>query len=293
MAIFNLGSINADYFYGLDHLPAAGETLAADDFIVGLGGKGANQSIAAVFGGAKVIHMGAIGTDGIWARDRLGEIGVDVEHVAVLEMPTGHAIINVDREGENSIVIFSSANVAQDEERIRAALDLARKDDVCILQNETNLVRFTAELAHQKGMRVIYSAAPFDADHAAGVLPFVDLLVVNEVEAAQLSQALGVGADKLPVPEVLITKGGDGAEYRAGATEISVAAFEVQPVDTTGAGDTYLGFFVAGIDAGIDIKGAMTFAAAAAAIQVTRQGTAEAIPKLDEVEEFLEQRLGG
>jgi len=292
MAIFNLGSINADYFYHLDHLPLPGETLAADGFTVGLGGKGANQSIAAVFGGAKVVHIGAIGSDGIWARDRLFEAGVDVNHVAVLEMPIGHAIINVDREGENSIVIFSSANVAQDEGRIRAALEIARKDDVCILQNETNLVRFTAELAHQKGMRVVYSAAPFDADHALRVLPFVDLLVVNEVEAAQLSRALGVVADKLPVPEVLITKGADGAEYRAGAASISVAAFEVEPVDTTGAGDTYLGFFVAGLDAGLDVKGAMTFAAAAAAIQVTRQGTAEAIPKLDEVKDFLEERLG-
>ncbi len=293
MAIFNLGSINADYFYDLDHLPSPGETLAADDFTVGLGGKGANQSIAAVFGGAKVMHIGAIGTDGIWARDRLGEIGVDVEHVAVLEMPTGHAIINVDRQGENSIVIFSSANVAQDEGRIRAALEIARKDDVCVLQNETNLVRFTAELARQKGMRVIYSAAPFDAERAAAVLPFVDLLVVNEVEAAQLSKALGVRPDKLPVAEILITKGADGAQYHAGDKDISVAAFDVQPVDTTGAGDTYLGFFVAGIDAGIDVKGAMTFAAAAAAIQVTRQGTAEAIPKLGEVKEFLEKRLGG
>ena len=141
-------------------------------------------------------------------------------------------------------------------------------------------------------MRVVYSAAPFDAIKVQQALPFIDLLVVNEVEARQLSDALGVSPENLPVAELLITRGADGANYRSGSQNISVTAFEVQPVDTTGAGDTYLGFFVAGLDVGMDIKGAMTFAAAGSAIQVTRHGTADAIPDLDEVKAFLEERLG-
>jgi len=293
MAIYNLGSINADYFYQVPHLPKPGETLAATDYAFGLGGKGANQSIAAACGGAKVVHIGAIGPDGGWAVEKLAGYGIDVSHIAALDIPTGHAIINVDEEGENAIVIYSSANIAQSEDSLREALNGANEGDVCLLQNETNLVVFAAELAQEKNMRVVYSAAPFDAAHAQEVLPCTNLLVVNEVEAKQLSDALGVSPTHLPVPEVLITRGSSGAVYRSGGQEIEVPAFKVDPVDTTGAGDTYLGFFVAGLDAGMDVKGAMTFASAGSALQVTKPGTADAIPGLGEVKAFLEERLGG
>lgn len=291
MAIWNLGSINIDHFYRVPRIPVPGETLAATTYATGLGGKGANQSIAAARGGAQVMHIGAVGPDGDRAIAALAEVGIDTGQIAVLDMPTGHAIINVDDAGENAIVIFSSANVALTQEQVRAALAKASQGDVCLLQNETNLAAYAAEIARDKGMRVIYSAAPFDADHAAEMLPFVDLLVLNEVEAAQLSEALGVSPARLPVAEVLITRGARGAIYRSGGDEVSVPAFAVEPVDTTGAGDCYLGFFAAGQSAGMDVKGAMTFAAAAAAIQVTREGTADAMPDLHEVKAFLEVRL--
>lgn len=293
MAIFNFGSINVDHFYTLPNLPKPGETLAATDYSAGLGGKGANQSIAAQKGGAKVHHIGAVGQDGVWALSMLRASGVDVENVQILDMATGHAIISIEESGENSIVIFSSANVAQRESNVIAGLKSGTPKDYCLLQNETNLVQFAAETAHANGMRVVYSAAPFDAEKVQGVLPFVDILALNEVEAAQLADALGVTADHLPVAGVLITKGADGAVYRDSHHKIEVPAFSVDPVDTTGAGDTYLGFFVAGLDAGMDFKGAMTFAAAGAALQVTRPGTAEAIPNLTEVKAFLETELVG
>lgn len=291
MAIWNLGSINIDHFYRVPRIPVPGETLAATTYATGLGGKGANQSIAAARGGAQVMHIGAVGPDGDRAIAALAEVGIDTGQIAVLDMPTGHAIINVDDAGENAIVIFSSANVALTQEQVRAALAKASQGDVCLLQNETNLAPYAAEIARGKGMRVIYSAAPFDADHAADMLAFTDLLVLNEVEAAQLSEALGVSPAHLPVAEVLITRGAKGAIYRSGGDEISVPAFAVEPVDTTGAGDCYLGFFAAGQSAGMDVKGAMTFAAAAAAIQVTQAGTADAMPDLQEVKAFLEDRL--
>jgi ribokinase len=292
MAIYNLGSINADHFYSVPHLPQPGETLAATAHSRGLGGKGANQSVAASKGGAKVVHIGAVGPDGDFAIDQLAACGVDVTHIARLEIPTGHAIINVAPDGENAIVIFSSANVAQEEQRILEALETAGAGDTLILQNETNLASFAAEAARARDMRIVYSAAPFDAEQAAEMLPLVDLLVVNAVEAQQLSNALGVRPERLPVPEVLITNGGNGATWRSAGKAHEVPAFKVDPVDTTGAGDTYLGFFVAGLDVGMDVKGAMTFAAAGAAIQVTRPGTADAIPDLTEVKAFLEERLG-
>lgn len=290
MAIYNLGSINADYFYTVPHLPMPGETLAATGFARGLGGKGANQSIAAAQGGARVTHIGAVGPDGDWAIAELAAKGVGTTHIARLEMPTGHAIITIAPDGENAIVIYSSANIAQTEAQISAALDEAAEGDFCLLQNETNLAPFTARTAKDRGLRVVYSAAPFDASHAGEMLPFVDILVVNEVEAKQLSDTLGVRPERLPVEAVLVTRGAEGAIWRSGGRDVAVAAFAVTPVDTTGAGDTYLGFFVAGLDLGMDVRDAMVFAAAGAAIQVTRNGTADAIPSLVEVKAFLEER---
>lgn len=292
MAIFNLGSINVDCLYAVPHLPMPGETLAATAYSFGLGGKGANQSIAATMGGATVMHIGMVGSDGEWAKSALEDFGVSTDLIGEAEVPTGHAIINVDPSGENAIVIFSAANIAQEEGRIDQALTMAAEHDTFLCQNETNLTAYAAEKARGIGMRVVYSAAPFDADAVQEMLPFVDMLVVNEVEARQLGDALGVTPENLPVAQVLITLGADGAEFRSSGEVIRVPGFKVTPVDTTGAGDTFLGFFLAGLDVGLDIKGAMTFASAAAAIQVTRKGTAEAIPDLSEVKEFLEEHLG-
>ncbi len=291
MAVYNLGSINIDHFYSVPHLPKPGETLAATAYSTGLGGKGANQSIAAVQGGARVLHIGAVGDDGAWAVSQLEAANVSIENIAVMDVPTGHAVINVDPDGENAIVISCSANTSITQEGIRNSFEGAGSDDICILQNETNLVSFAAELAQNRGMRVVYSAAPFDLEHVQETLPFVNLLVLNEVEAQQLSDVLGVTAAHFPVPEVLVTKGRTGSVYRSGDQEISVEAFAVDTIDTTGAGDTYLGFFVAGLDTGMDVKGAMTFAAAGSAIQVTRKGTSDAIPNLEEVKVFLEENL--
>jgi len=215
--------------------------------------------------------------------------GVGVEHIVQLDISTGHAIINVDRAGENAIVIFSSANVAQKKSGIAAALDQASARDFLLLQNETNHVRFAAEYAKSKGLHVVYSAAPFDSNRVKEVLPYVDTLVLNEVEGQHLAEALGVTPERLPVAGVLVTRGAKGASYQASGHKTEVPAFAVRAVDTTGAGDTYLGFFVAGLDAGLDIKGAMTFAAAGSALQVTRKGTADAIPSLTEVRDFLEE----
>jgi len=290
MTIFNLGSINADYVYHVAHFPAPGETLAATDFTIGLGGKGANQSIAAARGGARVVHIGSTGPDGNWAIEALRATGVEVDHIGRLDIPTGHAIIMVDPSGENTIVICPSANMAQQEGRIAQALDQAVAGDTCILQNETNLVAFTARRAQAKGMCVVYSAAPFDAGAAQAVLPMVDLLVVNAIEADQLAAALGVTAQNLPVARCLITRGSKGAIHLEGGVRTEVPAFKVTPVDTTGAGDTYLGFFVAGLDAGMKTHAAMQFAAAGAAIQVTRAGAAKAVPTASEVHAFLAGR---
>ena len=131
---------------------------------------------------------------------------------------------------------------------------------------------------------MIYSAAPFDLAAVRAVLPHVSLLVMNEIEAAQLRDGLGA----LPPVEVIVTKGADGAEWISAGTEpLFVPAFKVLPVDTTGAGDCFIGTLAAALDAGLDRAGAMRRAAAASALQVTRAGAAQAMPSAAEVDTFL------
>ncbi len=292
MAVYNLGSVNIDHVYRVPHLPEAGETLAATSFHSGLGGKGANQSIAVARAGGQVFHIGAIGADGGWLADQMAAAGADTRYLSVIDVPTGHAIINVDDAAENVIVLFTGANRALSKVMINEALTDASAGDWLLLQNETNLGVYAAKAAKAKGLRVAYAAAPFDAEAAAAMLPFTDLLAVNDIEAAQLSAALGVSAADLPVAQVLITRGADGATLQSGDTEISVDSFKVDPVDTTGAGDTFLGFFLAALDLGRGDKDALTFASAASAIQVTKPGAAAAIPDASAVEVFLGERKG-
>lgn len=290
MAIYNLGSINIDHFYRVAHLPRPGETVTASAYAAGLGGKGLNQSLAAAAAGARVHHIGAVGEDGRWAVDRLAAAGVETGDIATLPVVTGHAVILVDPAGENLIAVHAGANGAVELGALRRALTAAGEGDWFLTQNETALVAEGLELARARGLRTAFSPAPFETELAASVLGSVDLLAVNEVEAEQLSRHLGVEIEDVPVPALLVTKGERGAEYHSGGEIIAVAAFEVEAVDTTGAGDVFLGYFLAALDRGERPEFALREAAAAAAIQVTRAGAAEAIPTRAEVEALLAAR---
>ncbi|MDQ2090412.1 ribokinase [Marimonas arenosa] len=289
MTIFNLGSINVDHFYSVPHLPTPGETLPATTYSTGLGGKGANQSVAAALAGAPVIHIGSVGPDGAPMVARMRAFGVDCAHVSQVDTPTAHAIINVDPAGENAIVIFSGANQEQSLTHLESAISAASQGDMLMLQNETDLQLEAARLARAAGLFVIYSAAPFSAAAVEAVMPHVDLLVMNAVEAGQLTKALRCGLTDLPVPHLLITKGADGSTWHdlQRGRDLDVAAFRVTPVDTTGAGDCFIGYVAAGLNEGLSPEKAMRLGAAASAIQVTRPGTADAIPARHEVDAFL------
>ncbi|PZQ97675.1 MAG: ribokinase [Cereibacter sphaeroides] len=284
MAVWTFGSINIDHVYRVPHLPRAGETLAAHEYSMGLGGKGANQSVAAARAGARAVHIGAVGPEGRWARDMLDDYGVDIAHVAIAEMPSGHAIINVDPAAENAIVIFSGANHSFTAETVGEALAFAHPGDTLLLQNETSAQADAARIGKEMGLRVIYSAAPFLVSSVKAVLPHVSMLVMNEGEAAELRAAFG----QMPEIDMIVTRGGDGAEWLSpGRQTIRVPAFRVTPVDTTGAGDCFTGTLAAALDAGLEPAAAMRRASAAAAIQVTRPGAAQAMPSVDEVDAFL------
>ena len=289
MTIWNLGSINLDLIYGLDRLPGPGETIAAATKAEFLGGKGTNMSVAAARAAARVCHIGAVGPDGRWATDRLLEYGVDTRHIAQIDAPTGHAIVAVDAAGENQIIIFSGANRAIPDHVITAALTEAQTGDLLVLQNETNAQAETAKLAKSMGLTVCYAAAPFDADAVRAVLPYLDFLILNAVEADQLEQALDQTVASLDVQDIIITKGADGAEWintKTGSKQ-AFSARKVDAVDTTGAGDTFTGYVLAGMDRGLPMAQAISQAGLAASIMVTRQGTADVIPDLKDIQDLM------
>lgn len=288
VAVHVVGSINVDHVYLLPYLPTPGETLHAMDYVCSLGGKGANQAIAAARAGAVVRMVGAVGDDADWILVQLAGEGICVAGVARSEGSTGHARIEVDAGGENRIVLHGGANRRLALSAIGTALARASPGDWLLLQNETNLVAETARLGRELGLRVAYSAAPFDAGAVVAALPYVDLLAVNEVECAQLAAHLGCEPDTLAVPLQLVTAGGQGAQLLGRGMRIQVPAWPVEVVDTTGAGDVFLGYLVAAMARGAAEDEAMREASAAAALQVSRRGAAAAIPARAAVLEFLE-----
>lgn len=288
MTVYNLGSINIDHVYRLARLPRPGETVAALSHATGLGGKGANQSVAAARAGARVVHVGAMGRGDDWVLERMAAAGVDT--TAIGRHPTeatGHAIILLEASSENEIVFHAGANRALDPSAVAAALSGIGPADTLLLQNETSLQAEAAAQARAAGARVICSAAPFDVAAVVAVAPHVSILALNAGEAASLEAALG----RARVPAMLVTLGAEGAEYRdlAAGTVLRQPAFRVTPVDTTGAGDCFAGSFAAALDRGEGLPEALRFAAAAAAIQVTRPGAGDAMPTRAEVERFLSE----
>lgn len=284
MAVFNLGSLNIDYIYTLPHLLVAGETLSATDVEAALGGKGANQSLAIARAGGSISHAGQIHKDDEAWLSQLADEGVILTHVKRANVATGHAIVMVDAlTGENQIVLSPGANDQLPLDMITPFLVSALPQDWALSQNETNLTTSFLTAAKNKGMKICYSAAPFVAEITASLLPLVDLLIVNHIEAAALTAHQGCSADALGVPHFIITSGAKGADYCGDHGSFHVPAPKVEPVDTTGAGDTYLGYVLAGIDAGQTMQDAMHDAAQAAALQVARHGASAAIPRRDEI----------
>lgn len=287
--ILNFGSINIDHVYRVARMPVAGETLAVRSYDRFLGGKGANQSIAIAKSGGTVRHIGAVGAeDGDWALTRLSAAGIALDNVARVDAATGHAVITVDDAGENQILICGGANqslsLVQIDKALKGCTGLGHW---VLLQNETNLTTEIAREAKAHGFRVAYSAAPFVAKQTLALLESIDLLAVNAVEAEALCTEMRATLETLPVPSLLVTRGKKGATYYMEGEVIEQPAFTVDPVDTTGAGDTFLGAFLAHLTTGNEIEAALRFASAASAIQITRPGAADAIPNIREIERFL------
>lgn len=287
------GSLNIDFTYRVDHFVARGETLLSENLQVFSGGKGLNQSVALSRAGLATYHAGAVGEDGRFLLQQLREAGVDTACVDVRgDVRTGHAIIQNSPDGDNCILLYGGANQAITRAQIDAVLAQFDAGDLLVLQNEINELAYLMEQAHGRGLRIALNPSPMNEGIAALPLQKVDWLLLNEVEAAQiLGTCVTDGAaaacalrEKLPHTAIVLTMGKNGSYYDDGAQQVYQSAFPVRAVDTTAAGDTYTGYFLAGVAEGLAVQAAMALAAKAAAISVTRPGAAPSIPKREEVE---------
>ena len=286
------GSLNIDYTYRVDHFVKRGETLLSENLQVFSGGKGLNQSVALGRAGVAVYHAGAIGEDGAFLLQQLQAAGVDTSCVDVRgDVRTGHAIIQNTPDGDNCILLYGGANQAIKRAQIDAVLARFERGDVLVLQNEINDLAYLMERAYARGLRIALNPSPMNEQIAALPLALVRWLLLNEVEAAQiLGAAVTDGAaaaqalhERFPHSAIVLTMGKNGSYFCDGAQTLYQSAFPVTAVDTTAAGDTYTGFFLAGIMEDLPVQQAMALAAKAAAISVTRPGAAPSIPRREEV----------
>lgn len=289
MKILNFGSLNLDLVYQMPHFVRAGETLSSTSFSRNVGGKGLNQSVALAKAGAEVYHAGLVGDDGELLRACLRENGVDVRFVRTVDVPSGHAVIQVEPAGNNCIFLYGGANQCVTEAFIREALEPFAPGDFLVLQNEINMIDRIIELAAQKGMQVVLNPSPIAENLKSLPLEKVSWFILNEIEGSELSgqtepekilDALGA---LYPHARIVLTLGGDGSVYAGGGERIRQSAFPVRAVDTTAAGDTFTGFFFASVADGVGVAEALRRASKASSISVTRPGAAASIPTLREV----------
>ena len=272
MKVINFGSLNIDLVYRVHEFVRPGETISASSFARFPGGKGLNQSIALARAGAPTLHAGAVGKDGDFLLDVLRESHVDCSAVALApDFPSGHAVIQVADSGENSIVLYPGTNHRITCEIIDRALSRADAGDVLLLQNEISAIPEIMRKAAERRMRIFFNPAPMTEAVAAYPLELADTIIVNETEW----EALKIH----PLPRkvnILKTLGARGALYN---DSIRVPARQVEKVvDTTAAGDTFIGYFIAELIRGGDIETAMEIASAASAWCIQRPGAAPSIP---------------
>ncbi|MBR2382471.1 MAG: ribokinase [Anaerotignum sp.] len=295
MKVLNIGSLNLDYVYQVDHIVQPGETEASFDMNIFLGGKGINQSMALAKAGVKVYHGGMIGEDGQPFLDACKEYGVNADYIKMIEGKTGHAIIQLDKDAQNSILLYGGTNQKLTEDFVDEVLSHFEKGDILLLQNEVNLLPYIVEQAYAKGMQVALNPSPFNEKLREVDLKKISIFLLNEVEGGQITgmtdpdDVLAKMRELFPHAKIVLTLGKDGAKYAEGDVTYYQPVFKVQGVDTTAAGDTFTGYFLAGLIDGMAIPDVLKMSAKASSIAVTRKGAVQSIPMKEEVLEALKE----
>lgn len=281
------GSLNIDYTYAVKDFVSAGETIKSSGLERNIGGKGLNQSVACAKAGGTVFHAGKIGQDGLFLKEYLDANGVNTELLDVGNTPTGHAIIQVNENGGNCIIIHGGSNVEITDDYAERVLSNFGKEDVLLIQNEINNLAYIVKSAKEKGMTIVLNPSPVEELD----LPFelVDYFILNEHEAEALFGESDV--DKViikmrlayPKAKFVLTLGAEGSVYIDAEQIIRTSAIRVKAVDTTAAGDTFTGYFLNAIMRGDCPENAMKIASKAASVTVSRPGAAESIPLYTEL----------
>lgn len=288
MKFLVMGSLNYDYTYVLDHIVKPGETTASVRMETACGGKGFNQAAALAKAGARVCLAGIVGTDGNQLTETARQYGVDCSLVKQEDGRTGHAVIQLDRNGQNSIVLFGGANRRWTAEYIQEVLSGFGNEDVLVLQNEINAVPQIMEAAWKKGLKIVLNPSPFEPDILDWGLDKVSLFMINEVEGQQMTRSaepkeiLDRLQQKYPKAAFVLTLGDRGACYADERQRLFGEAVKVNPVDTTAAGDTFTGYFLTAQSKGYEIQDCLRIAARASAVTVSRQGASVSIPRWEE-----------
>ncbi len=291
MKILNLGSINIDHVYKVNQFNQPGETLQALSYKVYPGGKGFNQSIALAKSGVSVYHAGKIGEDGDWLIQHLQESGVDTSLIFQSSKPTGHAVIQVVPSAENSIIIYGGANSDIEKHTISKTMSFLSSGDYLLLQNEINSIDDVIKATINLGLTVIFNPAPMTKEVLSYPLEYVDWFILNLIEGREMvnqsdpHDILKSMVKQYPKAKTVLTLGKQGVLYGDCDQTLFVPAKKVRAVDTTAAGDTFIGFLFGAVIQGKDLKTALEWACCAAAICTTREG-AGSIPDFEEVINF-------
>jgi ribokinase len=286
--ILNIGSINIDYVYDVEHFVRPGETISSNALTVFPGGKGLNHSVALARAGGRVWHAGRTGQDGLGMVKVMKEAGVDVELTDTSGGTTGHAIIQVNSSGENCIILHAGANHELGESFIDRALESFGEGDFLVLQNEVNNLPYMMKKAAERRMRMAFNLAPFGEEIKKYPLSLVDYFLVNEVEGAGISgktsppEILAAMSAMFPKAAIVLTIGRDGVLHKDPDVMLAHGIYEVQRVDTTAAGDTFTGFFIASMAEGKRAAEALRVASVASSIAVSRKGASSSVPTIEE-----------
>ena len=291
MKVLNMGSMNLDYVYSVDHIIQPGETEATGSRNIFLGGKGINQSCALAKAGVEVYHAGMIGADGQAFLEACKEYGIHSDYIRTVDGPSGHTIIQVDKDAQNSILLFGGANQRFTKEYIDEVLSNFEASDLLLLQNEINLLSYIVDSAYEKGMTIALNPSPFNEKMDTVDMSKISIFLLNEVEGFQITGCTEPDAiiEKLlntyPHARVVLTLGKDGAMYADAQQRYTQPVFPVKAVDTTAAGDTFTGYFLAGLTEGMPIPETLEMSAKAASIAVSREGAVPSIPYRSELED--------
>ena len=289
MKVLNIGSMNLDLVYRVDHIVQPGETEASVSMNTFLGGKGMNQSVALAKAGVEVYQGGMIGEDGQPFLDACAEYGVRADFIRKVEGKSGHAVIQIDSSAQNCILLYGGANQMLTEAYVDEVLSHFGSGDILLLQNEVNLLPYIVEKAYEKGMQIALNPSPFNEKLSAVDMTKISIFLLNEVEGNQVTgltvpeEIIVKMQEMFPHARIVLTLGKDGAVYADGEERFFQPIFPVKAVDTTAAGDTFTGYFLAGLAEGMAIPEILKMSAKASSIAVSRAGAVPSIPFRDEV----------